>query len=162
MLFNGILLENWTVRFYDEQFEDKDAFLHIARNESALVDWLAKRLSTASMEATNNRVTANLTGELIRSRYMETHEESYIASYGWALWFYQVDPGNWFSFDRIRLVIEEFLSSYYGISENIELRLFKGYTDRGALTKGITSSDLPVTVNHAEQRIAFWTAELFD
>ena len=161
-LFNGILLDNWTVRFYDEQFEDRDAFLHIAKNESALVEWLVRRLFTATLEKNDNRITANLAGELIRNRFMETHEESYIASYAWALWFYQIDPGNWFSFDRIRLVIDTFLSSYYGISENIELRLFKGYDDRGALTSGITSSDLPVTVNHAEQRIAFWTAELFD
>ena len=161
-LYDGIILDNWTVRYYDEQFDDSTSFLHIARNESALVDWVANRVFNASMEHTQHRVAANLAGELARDRFIEPHEEAYIASYAWALWFYRIDPGNWFSFDRIRVVIEDFLSTYYGISELIELRLFKGYEDRGALTNGITAPDLPVTINHAEQRIAFWTAELFD
>ena len=160
-LFDGLLYDNWTVTFYDEQFEDAEAFQNIAGNRSNLEDWIIAKVREGSFRRFGDRHLAYVTSQLVRDRYVEVFEESHLGSYAWALWFYRFDQDNWFSFERMREAVETFLSTYQGISEEIELHLVKGYP-AGGLTQGITPDDLPVTINHAEQRIAVWTAELFD
>ena len=161
-LFDGILLDNWRVRYEVEQFEDLIPFKNVAENRANFEDQVIAAVRRASFNRFGDRSRAYLAGELARDRYVESYLEAHLGSYGWALWFYRFDQDNWFSFERMRTAVEAFLSTYYGISEEIELHLFKGYPNGAGLAEGIIPNDLPVTINHAEQRIAVWTIELFD
>ena len=161
-LYDGIILDNWTVQHSSREFESEEEFSVVATNHSSLESWAIDQVKKASLERFNDHHRSLLSGELLRDRYMEHYEEAHVGSYAWALWFYRIDQDNWFSFDRIREVIEEYLGTYESISENIELHFFKGYPNWAGLTKGITPLDLVVTLNHAELRASVWSAELFD
>ena len=161
-LYDGIILDNWTVQHSSTQFENSEQFQAIVNNRSNFEDWVIEEVKKASMERFDDRYRSLLAGELVRNRYVDEYEEAHLGSYAWALWFYRIDQDNWFSFERIRAAIEDFLGTYEGISENIELHFFTGYPNWAGLTQGITSTDLAVTLNHAEQRASVWSAELFD
>ena len=161
-LYDGIILDNWNVRYSDERIEDRDEFESIIYNEANLENWVVEQVKKASLKQFNDRHRSLLSGELARDRYIESYPEAHLGSYAWALWFYSVDQDNWFSFERIRTAIESFLGTYEGISGEIELRFLKGFPNWSGLTQGITPLDLPVTLNKVEQRLSIWTAELFD
>lgn len=161
-LYSGIILDNWTVQHSSEQFESEEEFLKMVNNNTVFENWVIDQVKEASRERFNDRHRSLLSGELVRNRYVERYEEAHLGSYSWALWFYRIDQDNWFSFDRIREVIEKYLGTYESVSENIEVHFFKGYPNWAGLTKGITPRDLVVTLNHAELRASVWSAELFD
>lgn len=161
-LYDGIILDNWNVRYSDEHFEDRDEFESIVYNEANLENWVVEQVKKTSLEQFDDRHRSLLSGELARDRYIESYPEAHLGSYAWALWFYSIDQDNWFSFERIRTAIESFLGTYEGISGEIELRLLKGFPNWSGLAQGITPLDLPVTLNKVEQRLSIWAAELFD
>ena len=80
------------------------------------------------------------------------------AQYAWALWFYRFDADNWFSYDRIREVINQYLSTSW--NEDMQLVLVKGFQGRPLWNSGV--SDMPVTLTEAEQTISLWRTELWD
>ncbi|MEM7572766.1 MAG: hypothetical protein AAF433_07690, partial [Bacteroidota bacterium] len=101
--------------------------------------------------------------ELENAYIDDYHNSSPNATYALALWFYEFDADNWFSWEGI----QEQTAVYFDHNSTtypwfMELYFFKGFTNRGIVNPGICPEDLPVVVNHAEQSISFWVSALYD
>ncbi|MFK7922950.1 MAG: hypothetical protein AB8H47_13380 [Bacteroidia bacterium] len=162
MFADKFLLDNWEFEHHTIQLPDANDFRQIVGSTESLRHFVAEQINTLVLQAHKNPRLAKLAAQSINTAYVEHHPESHIGSYAWALWFFQFDADNWFSFENMRARLESYLSTFYYASEEISLYLFKGFENNGTLTEGIGALDLPVTVSYAEQTISIWWATLSD
>ncbi|MGH1338056.1 MAG: hypothetical protein ACRBFS_18185 [Aureispira sp.] len=156
--------ENWPLEYFRYAIEDKTAFEAIANDPENLRTFLVDKLN---IEGHNRQVNTNdlqqMTQEL-REAYLDAYNNSTpAAAYALALWFYQFDADNWFSWEQIQAqTIAYFEHNRNSYPWRMDFYRCKGFVNRGLLAPGISAKDLPVTVNWAEQTISFWVSALYD
>ena len=159
-----IYVENWPLEFFRYEIEDQETFSQIAQDQEQLRQFIIDKVELVADErgVDSNDKAAMLTD--LDSAYIDLYSNSTpIAAYALALWFYDFDADNWFSWERI----QEQTIAYFDHNSNtypwfMELHLFKGFTDRGIIQPGIVPDALPVVTNWAEQSITFWVSALYD
>ncbi len=161
-MYSEVIGENWELNHHTVHFADRDAFIEIVENESRFREWVGEQIEQIVLQKLDNPVAARLAKLLVRHYHIEQHDISHFGSFVFAFWFYQFDADNWFSFEKVRLVIEEYLSYYNFYRHRLEFRLFKGFENNSLLAGAITRPDLPVVVNYGEQEISIWMAQLND
>lgn len=162
MFTDKFLFDNWELGHHTIQLPDTKNFHQVVGSTESLRNFVAEQVNTLVFKEHKNRTLAKLAAQSLRTAYVENHPEGNMGSYAWALWFFQFDADNWFSFESIRTRLEAYLNTFYNASEDISLYLFKGFENNGTLTDGIGAVDLPVTVSFAEQTISIWWAALYD
>lgn len=161
-LYDGILMENWTVTDFTTHFEHKPSFLEIVNNASNFRDWIGWRYQEIRTEKGIPAPQAQLEGRLLRQSFLEVYDIEHYGAIALAFWFYHFDADNWFTFERMRQVCEAYLTYYPGFDFRQELRLFKGFKQQGLQATSNTQGMLPVVINYAEQAITIWEAVLND
>ncbi|MBK7873161.1 MAG: hypothetical protein IPJ74_22060 [Saprospiraceae bacterium] len=161
-MFNGVILDNWKLEHYTYYFLSDQDFNNTVNIPSNFTGHIAHQIERIAEEKTENDRAAYLAGKLIQSAYQEFFESAHLGSYAFAFWLYRFDYDNWFSFERVRLEAEKYLSYYEQSIYELRFGFFKGFSTAGLLTEGITKSDLPIVINPVERAITIWTAELFD
>lgn len=163
-MYDGIILDNWTLEHHTTVFESEADFYQIVNIESNFVNWVADAVEKISLSKFEEFRAAVLTKRLVQKCYVDRYDVANFGSYAFALWFYQFDADNWFTFERVRTEIERYLNYYAFMNASNEqlFVLFKGFDNAAALVSAITSQDLPVVVNPVERAITIWTAELRD
>lgn len=159
-----IYQDNWPLEYFRFEIEDKNSFLSIVQNNDNLRQFIIEKVGEVSAERNVNPSKSDAMIADISNAYMDDYSNSSpTAAYALALWFYKFDADNWFSWERI----QEQTIQYFDYNSNtypwfMNLHLFKGFTNRGIISPGLSSKDLPVIVNWAEQTITFWVSALYD
>lgn len=167
-MYDGIISDNWTLEHHTTIFETEEDFYITANIESNLVAFVADEVEKIALKnlenPDSNRDAAYLAKLLVQKCYLDYYEVANFGSYAFALWFYQFDADNWFSFERVRTELESYLNYYAYLNAAYEqqLVLFKGFNNNPALVRAISPPDLPVVINPVERAITIWTAELRD
>jgi len=163
-MFNGVLLDNWSLEHYTTIFETEEDFYITANIESNLVAFVADEVEKISMQKFGDERAAYLTKLLAQNCYLDRYDVAHFGSYAFALWFYQIAYDNWFTFERVRSEIEQYFNYYAYLNAGYEQQflLFKGFNNSAALVSAVTQPDLPVVINPVEHSITIWTAELRD
>lgn len=156
--------ENWPLEYFRFPFEDPNAFKAIAQDQEKLREFIMSKVDAVSEErAVKAENKAAMLAELQRAYIDGYNNSSPTASYALALWFYEFDADNWFSWESI----QQQAQVYFDHNSNtypwfMELYFFKGFQNRGIISPGICPEDLPVVVNWAEQAVTFWISGLYD
>lgn len=160
---NIIYEENWALEYFQTTFDDQEAFNELVNDEAAFRAWVVEKIVQI---ATDKSLSEEQTMEMVRllsSTYIDTYSNSTpAAGYALALWFYEFDADNWFTWETIQQPTGAYFSHHDGYPWEMELRLFKGFEQRGIIRPGITPEDLPVVVNWPEQAITIWVSALYD
>ncbi|PHN04873.1 hypothetical protein [Flavilitoribacter nigricans] len=165
MYESGTIYEgNWALEFFRFPLEDQQEFESIARDEKELRQFVLEKLTDLLQERSVGAKAAEAMLTDIRTAYIDQYSNSTpAAAYALALWFYEFDADNWFSWERIQqqtiAYFEHNASTYPWL---MDLYLFKGFRNKGIIPSGICPEDLPVVVNWAEQTITLWVSALYD
>ena len=160
-LFASVLGENWEVNYWRTSFDTEEEYTRIAENEAELRDFVAKQVLAIGRKRHDNYLVGVLARDLLEKLPMDRFDGGG-AVIQFASWWYRFDEDNWFSFERIREVIDPFLN-YFGKQRGayIDLVFFRGF-QAGVVAKGISPDDLVVTLNPTESSISIWGISLFD
>lgn len=161
-MYNGVILNNWELEYFTSIFENEAAFQEIIDSKSSLAEFVGDQVEQISLERYSNSKAAELAGELVERCYDEYFPDSHFGAYALALWFYQFDADNWFSFERVLKETEKYLNFYPEWEDRLELHLYKGFDNTGVLVDPVTQVDLPVVINRGERAITIWTCQLND
>ncbi len=161
---NVIFRENWPLEFFRFTIEDQEEFQQIIQDEVLFRTYVCDRVSElCEAREVGEADTSTMLGE-IEKAYIDTYNNSTPApSYAMALWFYEFDADNWFSWERIQEQTERYINHHMESNNwEMELRMFRGVQQRGIIPIAITPTDLPVMVNWPEQSVAIWFSTLYD
>lgn len=156
--------ENWPLEYFRFTLDEQEAFSAIAQDKEQLRRFVVEKIDEICQErAVKDENRAAMLADL-NAAYIDDYSNSTpIASYALALWFYDFDADNWFSWEHI----QQQTLAYFDHNANtypwfMELHLFKGFRNRGIISPGICPDALPVVVNWAEQSITCWISALYD
>ncbi|MCW5921108.1 MAG: hypothetical protein KIS77_02105 [Saprospiraceae bacterium] len=161
-MYEHVILENWELEHHTVRFDNRKSFLEIAQNIAHLTTWVGMQVELMAAHKLGSPKAARLANLLLQKSQPEFFPDAHYGSFAFALWFYQFDADNWFGFEKVRLVIEEYLTYYTSHAHRLEFCLFRGFENEGVLVNAVTRPDLPVVLNHGEQEISIWTAQLND
>lgn len=156
--------ENWPLEFFRFTVDDKQAFSTIAQDREKLRQFLLEKVKVISQQrSVAPKANDDMLAELQNAYIDQYSNSSPTAGYALALWFYEFDADNWFSWEQI----QKQTIGYFDHNANtypwfMDLYFFKGFRNRGIINPGISPEDLPVVVNWAEQSITFWISALYD
>ncbi|PTM12704.1 MAG: hypothetical protein DA408_09390, partial [Bacteroidetes bacterium] len=153
-----IYRENWPLEYFRTTIAEQQEFNDLVSDEAHFRRWVADRVSTL---ATERALAAPQREDMVaqlHTNYIDTyHNSTQAAALALALWFYEFDADNWFSWARILQETDAYLNHHQGgFPWYMELRFFRGFRNRGIIPPGITPPDLPVMVNWPEQSITLW------
>ncbi|MEM6878002.1 MAG: hypothetical protein AAF544_05565 [Bacteroidota bacterium] len=159
-----IYQENWPLEHLSFEYVNKEKFDNIANDHKQLRHLLADSIRKIAKNRKVDETDQIAMQEEIKTGYLDRyHNSTPAAAYALALWFYEFDADNWFSWDTIQQRTIEYFDYHMGGSPWLmELYFLKGFTNRLSIPMGISPEDLPVVVNHAEQTVSFWWSTLYD
>jgi hypothetical protein len=161
-MYKRLIGENFVLTYESLIVPEAEDFLQIAASPERVTQLVASRLQPVVVERTQNELAARLALDLLGRSYVERYESGHLGAHAFALWFYRLDQDNWFSFEAVLRETMEYLDYFPYVDQRSELLLYKGFPNAGLLAQAITASDLPVVLNYAEQRISFWSVDLYD
>lgn len=155
---DGILLDNWPVTHWTVHIQDADTFEGLVQNRYHLRNVVARRVLEICLEQERSPKACHAARSSLRRAWVEEDSSGFVGGYRLATTFISVDQDNWFGFEQISQKTLDYLSV-----GRRELRLYKGFRSTGVLDDGgLTLRDLPVVIDHDEQTITLWNANLFD
>ncbi|MEO0469717.1 MAG: hypothetical protein AAF206_08865 [Bacteroidota bacterium] len=157
-MFAEVIGENWTLTHLSHHIEDPQAFEALTADDAMLKMVVSELVAGYAQSNEETSQFGDMARIFARETFADRYEQSDYGRFAWALWFYQFDADNWFSFERVRDVIVQYLDLYW--NEAIEVVLLKNWP-RNPIWHS-SPGDLPVTINRVEQTISIWQAELFD
>lgn len=158
-----LLGENWNLNYYNIAFKNPTDFLQVVENEATLTHYVSQEVGQIAVsQKGESDLFGRLASSIVPSCYVEKFNSAEQARFAFALWFYKIDEDNWFSFNRVLELAQLYLTYHENDNQYMDFIFYKGFPNSIALVNGLTSNDLPVVVNHAEQKITIWTVELFD
>ncbi len=161
-MYDRIIGYNWNLSFHRVEFADQDEFLALVDDMSVFREWMVYTIAELAEKRTGNCEVFEKVMNQISNATVEAYPNGHIASFVLALWFYRFDQDNWFTFDAVREVTENYLEFFTNPMERTELRMLYSFENQGLLAQPVTVNGLPVVVNYAERAITIWSAELID
>lgn len=159
-----IYMENWPLEYFRFEIGDKDTFYELTHNREQLRQFIMEKVAQVSKErgVSAENTEAMLTD--LKQAYIDDYSNSTpIASYALALYFYDFDADNWFSWDTIQKQTLGYFDHYMNTNNwSMELFQFRGFRNRGIIEPGIAPEVLPVVATEAELAISFWITALYD
>ncbi len=159
-----IYRENWPLEFFRFTIEDQQQFNELVNDQTMFRTYVCDRITDLCNEREVSDADCQKMLSEIEGAYIDTyHNTTPAPAYALALWFYEFDADNWFSWERIQEQTEQYISYHMGgYPWDMELRFFRGVQQRGIIPIGITPTDLPVMVNWPEQTVTIWFSTLYD
>lgn len=156
--------ENWPLEYFRIVIEDLEDFQDLAQDHEALRAFIQAQIIAVCNEGGVSPANRDAMVAEVQAAYIDAYSNStQIAGYALALWFYEFDADNWFSWDQIQTqtlgYFNHHVNSYPWM---MDLYFFKGFRNRGIIPVGICPADLPVVINWAEQSVSFWISALYD
>lgn len=161
-LRDGVLPDHWELTAHTTRIEHLPSFQEVADNTANFKDWAGQKYREILEKQKAPADQAKLESLLLRKSFLEIYDIEHYGALALALWFYQFDADNWFTFEKMREACEAYLNYYPGFEFRQELRLFKGFKEEGLQATSTTQGVLPVVVNYAEQAVTIWEGKLYD
>ena len=161
---NVIFEANWPLEYFRFVIDDKSTFEETVSNKASFRNFVCDQIAAISEQRELKEKDTEVMLQEISMGYLDDYHNSTPApAYALALWFYEFDADNWFSWEKIQEVCQTYFDHHSGANPwDMELRFFKGFKNRGIIPQGISPDDLPVVVNWPEQAITIWVSELYD
>jgi hypothetical protein len=159
-----IYAENWPLEYFRYTIDDLEEFTAIAQDLEKLRQFVVNKVEEVCKERAVPAENCATMLTALNAAYIDYYSNSSpTASYALALWFYEFDADNWFSWEKI----QQQTRGYFDYNANtypwlMDLYFFKGFNNLGIIAPGICPEDLPVVINWAEQSITFWISALYD
>lgn len=150
-LFAGILGENWELLPRSAHYRKSEELLRLTAGTDLL-----KRTVADLCAADHPQRWLHY-----RQAHVDHYPESHLAAFQFAYWWYLFDQDNWFSYDRIKLACETYLSHHGYSQPGMEL-IFLRLTNQSPLNEVTRSELIPVVVNYPERVLTVWDAQLND
>lgn len=159
-----IYKDNWALDYFRYQIEDQEAFTAIVEDKESLRSFVMKKVEEESKEKKVDQKEIKAMEKDLKEAYLDPYSNSTPeAAYAFALWFYQFDADNWFSWEQIQKQTKAYFDYNFNTYPwQMDFYLFRGFENRGLVEIGITPDALPVNVNWAEQCITIWGSALYD
>ncbi len=169
---NIIYRENWPVWFFEFPIDDFEQFDILTFDDTAYRTFVSEKLAEIAQqeEVVESLAESAITGA--KEAPLDRFQDLTLSSVSFDIWFYRLDPGNWFSFDRMleqtsayfeyyerRYPFQDIPSGNYTL---IELVTFKGIPGTMIDPAGIAAYDLITTLNYPEQNVTIWMSTLYD
>ncbi|MEX1363030.1 MAG: hypothetical protein AB1Z98_07885 [Nannocystaceae bacterium] len=164
-MYDGVIFrENWTLHFDRTEIEDPEQHDALLHDDEELRAWVVARIEALAKEHEVSAEDRQQMVSQLQSAYIDEYSNSTpAASYALALWLYEHDADNWFTWERIQAETLGYFEHHMDHNPwEMKLRVFKGFEQRGIIRPGITPPDLPVVVNEAERAITLWFSALYD
>jgi hypothetical protein len=147
---NGPLRENWILSEHSKSAATDEAFERMIAGLDNL------RLTALGLLAEKDERRYQM-----RTAYVASRDDAYVASYDFATWWYDFDQDNWFSFDTIRLKCETYLDHHQ--NPHMRFGFFYLYGLRNTPFNDLNNRNrIPFVINSAERKITVWKATLND
>ncbi|MCI5080295.1 MAG: hypothetical protein MRY78_01315 [Saprospiraceae bacterium] len=167
---NIIYRENWPVWCFEFPIEDKEQFEELEGNETAYRNFIAQKLAEIAEQEEVHEGLATQAIEGVKEAHIDRFEDATLSALTLGMWFYRVDPGNWFSIDRIYEETLEYFEYFYpkypfqaySYNNLLTMVAFNGVPGNIIMPTGITANDLITVINYPEQSITIWMAALYD
>ncbi len=156
-----VLLENWEVKIVPIVLDSEEEFMACSEDDRKLRPLIAEYFPKLADDSVSQENIDTAKGQ-IKSSFIDGFENPHIGSFAFALWWYLFDQDNWFSFERIRQVIEPFLSESANYRGGPVVSFIRGFENRLIYSRGITVTGLPIVFNSKELSIYLIGAQLFD
>lgn len=156
--------ENWPLEYDRTVIDDLETFEELMFNEDKFRAWVVARMEQlVEIHAVESSRAESMLNNL-RTTYIDSYHNGIpAAGYAFALWFYEFDADNWFSWEVIQSRTLPYFEYHMDSREwEMELRFFKGFQLLGIIDPGITPDDLPVVINWQERAITLWFSALYD
>jgi len=160
-MYRHVITDNFELSFYAITFDTSAEFQEAVQDAGHLENIVSQHVKFLAHESATEEELLKAQQQVLDA-YVESVKIGYLASYIFAIWFYSFDLDNWFSFEQVREITEQYLDITYLSSDEQSFHLFKGFDNALILKGGRTVSDLPVVVNHDEKIIYLWACTLFD
>ncbi len=169
---NIIYPENWPVWFFEFPIEDKELFEELSFNDTAYRTLVSEKLAEIAQEeeVVESLAESAITG--VKEAHLERFQDTTLSAVTFDIWFYRLDPGNWFSFDSMleqtTAYIEYYQRNYSfqdipsGEDIMLELVSFKGVPGTIMNPAGIAADDLITILNYPERNLTIWMSTLYD
>ena len=159
-----IYMENWPLEYFRFTLDDKKAFTAIAQDTEKLRKFVVEKVEEVCTERNVAPEKKEAMLKDVKTNYIDGYSNStQVAGFALAVWFYEFDADNWFSWEDIQ---QQTLGYFSHNADTypwfMDLYFFRGFKNRGIIPPGISPPDLPVVVNWAEQAITFWVSSLYD
>ena len=158
-LFSQVLGENWVMKQKTIDFDSKSDFEQVANNGENFRRTIAQHHAATFTRYSNiaRRELEMRVHRALQVNYFDGH----LGAFQFAFWWYLFDYDNWFSYDKIKEVCEQYLNHHGHGSNKMQFRVLHldGYESIPEFQKGLV---LPVVVNYPEQRITLWNVVLND
>lgn len=167
---NVIFKENWPIWIFEYPIEDKEKFEELTFDEKQYRAFIAEKLTEITQTHDTVEILAEQAIAGVKENYMERFEDPIMSALTFAIWFYRLDPGNWFRFETMQEYTTAYFEYYYprySFQEtrydwNMELIAFKGVHGTIIKPAGIAARDLITIANYAEQSVTIWMSTLYD
>ncbi len=160
-MYRHVITDNFTLSYYAITFETPEDFKETLESPEKFKQIVSENIH----HLVSDKVTEDELQEArqqILSAYVETISNGYLASYAFARWFFTFDLDNWFEFDQVREITEQYLDISFLSSDEQTFQLFKGFENNRILKEGRTILDLPVITNWDEKIVYVWMCQLID
>lgn len=130
-----IYKDNWPLEYFRFTINDKEDFNAIAKDKEKLRQFIVSKVDAVCKERKVDAKKSDAMLHDLRHAYIDAYSNSSpTAGYALALWFYEFDADNWFSWEKI----QEQTNSYFDHNSNtypwfMELYFFKGFENRGII-----------------------------
>ncbi len=168
---NNVIYEsNWPIWIFEYPIESQEEFQRIIDDPATYREFIGEKLTEITQETeTIETLAASAIGDITQA-YIEPFEDVTMAALTFAIWFYRLDPGNWFNFDTMYEHTTAYFEYYYprySFQERrydwyMELVAFKGIPGTIINPAGTAAPDLMTVINHPEQSITIWMSTLYD
>ncbi len=167
-----IYRENWPVWFFEFPIDDFEQFDILTFDDNAYRTFVSEKLAEIAQqeEVVESLAQSAITG--VKDAPLDRFQDLTLASVSFDIWFYRLDPGNWFSFDRMleqtTAYFEYYDKSYpfqdipSGYDTLIEYVAFKGIPGTIMDPAGIAANDLITALNYPERNVTIWMTTLYD
>ncbi len=167
---NLLFRENWPVWFFEFPIEDKELFEELGFRDETYRAFISTKLEEVARQES---VVDSLAESAIRNAKeapLDRFQDPTLSALSFAIWFYRLDPGNWFSFDRMYEQTTTYFD-YHTPKYSFQKRNFNTLLEFVALRgipgtimdpAGIAAPDLVTILNYPEQRITIWMSTLYD
>ncbi|MEL7119449.1 MAG: hypothetical protein AAFO07_08415 [Bacteroidota bacterium] len=167
---NVISKENWPVWIFEFPFEDKESFQEVVDDEANYRAFISQKLGeiTRKEEVIDSLAEKAING--VKEAYIERFEDPTLSAHSFTIWFYRLDPANWFSFDRMNEQTSAYFDYYVPkfsfqrmrFDTLIEFVAFKGVPGTIIKPAGSAAPDLLTTINYPEKSVTIWMSTLYD
>lgn len=143
---------------------DASNFQALANDPELLRTFVSDQVAAIAQEKNLAHADRDAMLQDIRTAYIDHYSNSTPETgYALALWFYQFDADNWFSWERIQEHTLSYFEHHMTTDRwSMDLYLFRGFTNRGLVRPGIAPTVLPIVVNWAEEVVTIFGSGLYD